>query len=50
MPDRRERFRREAEIGMRLVGPAILPVEDFGDVEGALYMVMPLVDGARSPR
>ena len=44
--DRRDRFRREAEIAMRLVGPAILPVEDFGEVDGVLYLVMPLVEGA----
>jgi serine/threonine-protein kinase len=44
--DRRARFRREAEIAMRLDDPAILPVEDFGEVDGVLYIVMPLVEGA----
>jgi len=44
--DRRDRFRREAEIAMRQGGPAILPVEEFGEVDGVLYMVMPLVEGA----
>jgi serine/threonine-protein kinase len=44
--DGRDRFRREAEIARRLRGPGILPVEDFGEVHGSLFMVMPLVDGA----
>jgi serine/threonine-protein kinase len=44
--DRRDRFRREAELAMRLRGPGILPVEEFGEVQGSMFMVMPLVDGA----
>jgi serine/threonine-protein kinase len=44
--DRRDRFRREAELAMRLRGPGILPVEEFGEAQGSLFMVMPLVDGA----
>ena len=31
---------------MRLGGPAILSVEEFGEVDGVLYFVMPLVEGA----
>jgi serine/threonine protein kinase len=45
--DRRRlaRFRREAARGMRLGGPGILPVYDFGEFGDVAYMVMPLVDG-----
>ena len=38
--------RREAEMGMRLDGPAILPVQAYGESDEALYLVMPLIDGA----
>jgi serine/threonine-protein kinase len=44
--DRRDRFRREAELAMRLRGPGILPIEEFGEASGSLFMVMPFIDGA----
>jgi serine/threonine-protein kinase len=44
--DRRDRFRREAEMATRVRAPGILPIEDFGEVQGSLFMVMPFVDGA----
>lgn len=40
-----ERFRREIEIAANLQHPNILPVFDSGEVDGALYYVMPYVDG-----
>jgi serine/threonine-protein kinase len=39
------RFRREAERGARLANPGILPVYEFGQDGGAVFFVMPLVDG-----
>jgi serine/threonine-protein kinase len=44
-PRRRAQFRREAERGARLNGPALLPTYEFGEVDGASYMAMPFVDG-----
>jgi serine/threonine-protein kinase len=44
-PRRLARFRREAARGMRLASPSIMPVYDFGEADGLLYMVMPLLDG-----
>ena len=44
-PRRLAQFRREAERGTRLVGPALLPTIEFGEADGFLYMAMPLVDG-----
>lgn len=40
-----ERFRREARAIARLDHPNILPVYDFGEQDGCLYIVMPLVIG-----
>src|SRR5688572_17003470 len=40
-----ERFLREIEIASRLRHPHILPVYDSGDLDGALFFVMPLVEG-----
>lgn len=39
------RFRREADIGMRLRHPRIVRVRDFGDQDGVLYLVMELITG-----
>ncbi len=39
------RFRREAEIAMRLDHPGICPVFDVGRHEGSAFIVMRLVDG-----
>ncbi|MDF2770655.1 MAG: protein kinase [Geminicoccaceae bacterium] len=41
-----ERFLREIRVVARLQHPHILPVHDSGEVEGALYYVMPFVEGA----
>ncbi|WP_420630170.1 protein kinase domain-containing protein [Candidatus Leptofilum sp.] len=43
--DFRTRFQREAQAVARLNHPNIVQVFDFGDFEGAYYMVMDLIDG-----
>jgi serine/threonine-protein kinase len=42
-PNRLAQFRREAERGLRLDGPALLRVIEFDDSHGLPYMVMPFV-------
>jgi serine/threonine protein kinase len=44
-PKRRAQFRREAERGARLAGPSLLPTYEYGEVDGLIYIAMPLVDG-----
>src|ERR1044072_8492344 len=44
-PATRERFQREAQLVARLDHPAIIAIHDFGDHEGSLYLVMPVVEG-----
>ncbi|MFQ5921424.1 MAG: serine/threonine-protein kinase [Anaerolineales bacterium] len=39
-----KRFKREAEVVMRLKHPNIVPVVDFGQDAGYAYLVMPLLD------
>ena len=39
------RFRREADIGMRLRHPRIVRVRDYGEYEDILYLVMEFVTG-----
>lgn len=41
----RKRFEREIDVCKKLQDPAIVRVEDFGDQDGHLYLVMELVDG-----
>jgi serine/threonine-protein kinase len=38
-------FRREAERGIRLMGPALLPVFEVGSSDGYHYMAMPYIEG-----
>ena len=40
-----ERFRREIHVLSRLSHPHILPLYDYGEVDGQLYYVMPYVAG-----
>ena len=44
-PGFRERFSREALIAARLNEPHIIPIHDTGEIDGQLYLVMPIVDG-----
>jgi serine/threonine protein kinase len=44
-PGYRERFRREAHTAARLTEPHIVPIYDTGEVDGQLYLVMPIIDG-----
>ncbi|OBG78682.1 serine/threonine-protein kinase [Mycobacterium sp. E3305] len=44
-PGFRERFRREAHTAARLTEPHIIPVHDTGEVDGKLYLVMPIING-----
>lgn len=44
-PGYRARFRREAHTVARLTEPHIVPIHDTGEVDGQLYLVMPVIDG-----
>ena len=44
--DFQARFRREAEIAARLTEPHIIPIHDYGEIEGQLYIDMRLIVGA----
>jgi len=44
-PGYEERFRREARTAARLTEPHIVPVHDTGEIDGRLYLVMPIIDG-----
>jgi serine/threonine protein kinase len=44
-PGYRERFRREAHIAAQLSEPHIIPIHDTGEIDGHLYLVMPVIDG-----
>ena len=41
-----QRFRREAHAAARLSEPHIVPIHNYGDVDGRLYVDMRLIDGS----
>ncbi len=45
-PDTEARFKSEAQVVARLDHPSIVSIHDFGQHEGSLFFVMPVVDGA----
>ncbi|XVV07311.1 serine/threonine-protein kinase [Actinosynnema sp. CA-248983] len=44
-PEFRARFQREARLAASLSHPNIVPVHDFGEIDGQLFLDMLLVDG-----
>ena len=44
-PTFQARFRRESELAARLSEPHIIPIHDYGEIDGQLFIDMPLVSG-----
>lgn len=42
--DYRRRFRREARIAADLAVPHVIPIHDYGEIDGHLYIEMPFID------
>ncbi len=44
-PGYAERFRREAYTAAKLTEPHIIPIHEAGEIDGQLYLVMPIIKG-----
>ncbi len=44
-PGYEERFRREAHTAARLTEPHIIPIYEAGEIDGRLYLAMPVIEG-----
>ncbi|MGB9303014.1 MAG: protein kinase [Mycobacterium sp.] len=44
-PGYADRFRREAYMAAKLTEPHIIPIHDAGEIDGQLYLVMPVIKG-----
>ncbi|KZS57329.1 serine/threonine protein kinase [Mycobacterium kansasii] len=44
-PAFRERMQREADAAGRLTEPHVVPIHDYGEIDGQLYLDMRLIDG-----
>jgi serine/threonine kinase PknH len=41
----RERMKREARIAGRLQEPHVVPIHDYGEIDGTMFMEMRLIEG-----
>src|SRR6201990_1390558 len=41
----RERMKREARIAGRLQEPHVVPIHDYGEIDGKMFMEMRLIEG-----
>ncbi|BDH59277.1 serine/threonine-protein kinase [Tsukamurella sp. PLM1] len=45
-PGFRDRFTHESQTAARLADPHVIPIHDYGEIDGTLYLDMRLVDGS----